>query len=311
MIYLSKAIVEDIPISALPVYISMRMRMHKGQEEDYITAGTICYTLGLPFDRYWHDETRVGMLWLWDKDHIDIVERDTVNHGCVIDISKLNLQQGEYFIQIDEDDLLRITKSDLQNNKKLSMIKYYITLMGSFNHSKDLKEYSGKVSTVPISFLASQTGISEKSIQRYNEWLEDHELIYIHRSADFIKKAGGLSQITNVYSRPCDKRVCDEYAKQYEEQYGYNSSVKSYKTKGQADRNRSLAQKYRQMCKGKQYDPETTEEIRRYIENTNRKAQEELDTMIEVGATEELIELLKSKIRDTSVFEQTVKEEIA
>lgn len=311
MIYLSKAIVEEIPISALPVYIGIRMSMHKGQTEGYITAGTICYALGLPFDKYWHEETKIGMLWLWDMDYIDLIERDTVNHGCVVDISRLNLQQREYFIQIDEADLLRITKSDLQNNKKLSMIKYYITLIGSFNHSKDLKNYSGKVSTVPISYLASQTGISEKSIQRYNDWLEEHDLIYIHRSTDFVKKSSGLSQITNVYSRPCDKQLCDEYASQYEEQYGYNSSVRSYKTKGQADRNRSLAQKYHQMCKGKQYDPETTEEIKRYIENTNKKAQEELDTMIEIGAAEEVIELLKNKIRDTSVFEQIVKEEIA
>ena len=303
MIYLEKAVVEQIPITALPVYISMRMMMHQNQTEDYYTAGRICYTLKLPFSKYWHDETKIGIEWLIIKERIAIKEKDPVDHGYIFDVSNLNLPQGGFFIMIDEKDLFRITTSDLQNAKKLTMIKLYVTLIGSFNHSRDLGIYKGKVSTVSIKYLAEQLGVAEKTIMRDIKWLEENGLIYVHRSNDFVKTYDGLKQITNVYSKPEDRQICDEYALEYEKNYGYKTkSVKSHKTKTQADNNRSLAQKYIQMTKGKEYDQKTTEEVRRYVENMNAKWQKEVDFFEEMGNQEESVAYFKSMIRDMSVF---------
>lgn len=313
MVFLDKDILTDMPVHAAMVYVAIRCMMRNEQTEDYYTAGRICHALRLSFDRYWNDQTKFGILYMMNMNLLMPIAHDDFSHGHVFDISKLQLNiKNRYYIKVPEEDLYLIAQSDMSNSKKMALMKYYLMVLGTFNHSKELGEYTGKVGCMPISHLAQLTGVSERTAQRYNECLEQLGLLYIHRSADFIKTSTGLSQITNVYSKAEDKQLCIEYAKEFEGRSGYNNkTLKSYKTKGQADRNRALAQMYLQMTKGKKYDSDTTEEIRQYIENKNKKVQQELEFFIEEGASEELIQMLQSKIRDVSVFKQEVKEGIA
>lgn len=200
--------------------------------------------------------------------------------------------------------------------KKISMLRYFVALISTFNWSKSMRycmeNLQGKISTMSIEYIATQAGMmSQRTCIRYNDILSEMKMIYVYKSNDKERVGDKLKQIKNCYSRYADKDACEEYASNYENWYGsQHIIVRTQKNKEQADNNRRLAQIYNRICDGygDTYDEETIRKVQKYIVNKNKTLQEEIDAKhaqdYMTDSDRRWVEKLESQIKDESVFEQ-------
>lgn len=204
-----------------------------------------------------------------------------------------------------------------QMKRNISMLKYFVALVSTFDWSASLKckgnmpDLQGKLTHMPQDYIAGQAGISVKTCRRYNDILVDCKVIYIYKSNDKIKFDDSLKQINNCYSRYEDRELCRMYASNYENVMGYQHKiVQTKKNKQQADNNRRLAQIYNRIREGyaDEYDKATIKEVYKYVTNRNKSLQEKIDEKHSQNylsySDQEWVEKLESQIRDTSIFEQ-------
>lgn len=184
-------------------------------------------------------------------------------------------------------------------------MKYYIALVSTFDWSLD-----SKIGHMSQQFIAEQADNSVRTCQRYNDVLEEMEMIFVYKSNDKVRVGDKLKQIKNCYSRYEDKRICEMYASNYENMYGVaHKIVASKKNKSQADHNRRLGAIYNQICFGNtDYDEETIKAVHKYIVNKNKSLQEDIDSKYAqtymTDSDRAWVEKLKSQLRDVSIFEQ-------
>lgn len=158
--------------------------------------------------------------------------------------------------------------------KKISMLRYFVALISTFNWSKSMRNLQGKISTMTIEYISTQAGMmSQRTCIRYNDILTEMKMIYVYKSNDKERVGDKLKQIKNCYSRYADKDACVEYASNYENWRGsQHIIVRTQKNKEQADNSRRLAQIYNRICDGygDTYDEETIRKVRKYIVNKNK-----------------------------------------
>ena len=230
----------------------------------------------------------------------------------LLDFSNLYLDtEKEQFVTIFSEEIYKILACEEVMKKKISMLKYFVAIVSTFNWSKSMKKLQGKIGAMSMEYIALQADISSRTCIRYNDILSEMKMIYIYKSNDKERVGDKLRQIKNCYSRYADKDDCEEYASNYENWYGsQHIIVRTQKNKEQADNNRRLAQIYNRICDGygDTYDEETIRKVRKYIVNKNKTLQEEIDAKhaqeYMTDSDRRWVEKLESQIKDESIFEQ-------
>ena len=228
------------------------------------------------------------------------------SYEYLLDFTNMYLdREKDNFIIITSDEVHKILVCNEVMKKKISMLKYFMALISTFDWSLD-----SKIGHMSQQFIADQADNSVRTCQRYNDILEEMEMIFVYKSNDKVRINDKLKQIKNCYSRFADKSICEQYASNYENMYGVEHKiVQSKKNKSQADHNRRLGAIYNQICfNNTDYDKETIIEVYKYINNKNKALQDEIDAKYAqtylTDSDRAYIEGLEAQKRDVSVFEQ-------
>lgn len=240
------------------------------------------------------------------------------SYEYLLDFTNMYLdKEKDNFIIITSDEVYKILVCNEVMKKKISMLKYFVALISTFNWSKSMSclenmpNLQGKIGAMSMEYIATQADNSQRTCIRYNDILVDLKMIYVYKSNDKIREGDKLKQIKNCYSRYEDKDLCEMYASNYENIMGHNHKiVRTQKKKEQADNNRRLAQIYNRICEGygDSYDEATIREVYKYITNKNKSLQSDIDAKNNQSylsySDQAWIENLESQIRDTLIFEQ-------
>lgn len=224
----------------------------------------------------------------------------------ILDLSAMWLDtEKDKFVVVSPGEVYKLMTCKEVMKKKISMLKYYIALVSTFDWSLE-----SKIGHMSQQYIAEQADNSVRTCQRYNEVLEKMKMIFIYKSNDKVRVEDKLKQIKNCYSRYEDKSACEMYASNFEEMYGVEHKiVTTQKNKSQADKNRRLAAIYNQICFGNtDYDEATIKEVYKYIVNKNKNLQKDIDDKNSqsylTDSDKACIENLESQMRETSIFEQ-------
>lgn len=228
-------------------------------------------------------------------------------------------KEKEYFTVIEDWEVRKIlNNADLSYAKRISLLRYFIGMIGTFNNSS--KDYygKGKIGHMSIEYIAEQGGTSASSGKRYNAILQDMKLIYIYKTNDKMLIDGRLKQIKNTYSRYADMDLCISFGEDTAEHGIQHRIVKTNANKKQADEKRKLGQYYHLMYQdykeGKpcRYSDDIVKEVYKYIINSNRTLNDTItekeDACKKQGyvssSDQKWIDKLKYQIRTVDLFEQ-------
>lgn len=239
------------------------------------------------------------------------------SYEYLLDMANMRLDtEKENFIIIYPDEIHKILTCNEIMKKKISMLRYFVALISTFNWSKSMRycmeDLQGKISTMSMEYISMQAGMmSQRTCIRYNEILSEMKVIYVYKSNDKERIGDKLRQIKNCYSRYADKDACEEYASNYENWKGaQHIIVHTQKNKEQADNNRRLAQIYNRICDGygDTYDEETVRKVQKYIANKNKTLKTEIDGKYAqeymTDSDKRWVAKLETQVKDESVFEQ-------
>lgn len=324
-LFLKKELVTDkLTQDGVLAYIALRMIMdesiplyNKASSEDCVSLNKMAYVLvgSQPkYEKVFLDSLQRGIFELQFAEAIKILQdfSTKTSNEYLLGFSNMYLNtEKEQFVTIFSEEIYKILTCKEIMKKKISMLKYFVAIVSTFNWSKSMRKLQGKIGTMSMEYIASQAGISSRTCIRYNEILSEKKLIYIYKSNDKERVGDKLRQIKNCYSRYADKDACEEYASNYENWYGsQHIIVRTKKNKEQADNNRRLAQIYNRICDeyGDTYDEATIREVYRYIVNKNKAIQKEIDAKYNqeylTDSDKRWIAKLKEQLRDESVFEE-------
>lgn len=280
---------------------------NKTSSTDCISVNRLAYSLigEMDYEKALIDSLVRGIAELASGEWISIRKdlSTNKNYEYVLDIEKLWLdKEKDKFTVVYTDDIHKIMtcKDNIDKmDKKLRILKYFVTLVSTFDWSLD-----GKIGYMSEEYIAGLANIAVRTLQRYNVILAEKQILYIYKSNDKVREDYKLKQIKNCYSRYEDKDACEQYASNYENMYGVEHKiVRTKKNKEQADNNRRLAQIYNRIRKGHadDYDEATIKKVRNYIVNKNKTLYEKYDDAIAKGYTGE--DFL-NQIKDEEIFEQ-------
>lgn len=305
--YIALRIIID---ESIPLY-------NKTSAVDCVSLNRMAYALiGLQakYEKVFLDSLQRGVYELQLVNAIKILQdfSTRTSNEYLLDFSNIYLDtEKEQFVIIFPEEIHKILTCGEIMKKKISMLKYFVALVSTFNWSKNMGSLQGKIGTMSMEYIASQADNSSRTCIRYNEILFKMKMIYIYKSNDKIRDGDRLKQIKNCYSRYSDKETCEEYASNYENWYGVQHKiVLTQKNKEQADNNRRLAQIYNRICDGYGdiYDESTIRNVQKYIVNKNKILQQEIDAKYAqeymTDSDKRWVENLKSQIKDESIFEQ-------
>lgn len=318
-LFLNKDLVTGTTLTSDGVlaYVALRMIVdesiplyNKSKSVECVSVNRLAYSLigEMDYEKALIDSLVRGIAELAGGKWISIRKDLSGNkhYEYVLDLSAMWLDtEKDKFVVVSPGEVHKLMTCKEIMKKKISMLKYYIALISTFDWSLD-----SKIGHMSQQYIAEQADNSTRTCQRYNDILEEMKMIYIYKSNDKVRVDDKLKQIKNCYSRYEDKSACEMYASDYETSYGVEHKiVASKKNKSQADNNRRLAAIYNQICFGNtDYDEATIKEVYKYIVNKNKALQEDIDDKYKqsyVSESDKLwIEKLESQIRETSIFEQ-------
>lgn len=326
-LFLNKELVNELTQDGTLAYIGLRSIMQNDTNVDCVSMNRLAFSLigEKEYEKALIDALIRGIDELAEGKWISIRKDFGSKTGreYVLDLSNLYLDtEKTNFIIIDYKETYEILACKEIMKKKIGMLKYFVSLVGTFDMSSSLKcldnmpNLQGKVGHMSQQYISEQAGNSIRTCQRYNEILEELKIIYVYKSNDKIRDGEKLRQIKNCYSRYIDKDVCEAYASNYENIYGYNHKIiMTKKSKEKADSNRRLGAIYNQLCWGNvDYDSDTIRAVYNYITNVNKSLQEEIDKKYNqeyyktkgslTKSDQNWVEYLESKIRPITVFDQ-------
>ena len=280
---------------------------NKTSSTDCISVNRLAYSLigEMDYEKALIDSLVRGIAELASGEWISIRKdlSTNKNYEYVLDIEKLWLdKENDKFTVVYLDDIYKIMtcKDNIDKmDKKLRILKYFVTLVSTFDWSLD-----GKIGYMSEEYIAGLANIAVRTLQRYNVILAEKQILYIYKSNDKVRSDDKLKQIKNCYSRYEDKDACEQYASNYENMYGVEHTiVQTKKNKEQADNNRRLAQIYNRIREGHadDYDEATIRKVYNYVSNKNKTLYEKYDDAIAKGYTGE--DYL-NQIKDEDIFEQ-------
>ncbi len=261
------------------------------------------------------DSLQRGIYELKFANVLDILQDSSTktSYEYLLDMANMRLDtEKDNFMFVYPEEVHKILICNEIMKKKISMLRYFVGLISTFNWCKSMGNLQGKISTMSIEYIAAQAGMmSQRACIRYNEILSEMKMIYVYKSNDKERVGDKLKQIKNCYSRYGDKDACEEYASNYEDWRGaQHIIVRTQKNKEQADNNRRLPQIYNRIRDGygDTYDEETIRKVQKYIVNKNKTLQEEMDAKhaqeYMTDSDRRWVEKLESQIKDEGIFEQ-------
>lgn len=291
---------------------------NKTSSVDCVSLNRMAYALVGSQEKYEKvllDSLQRGIYELKLANVLDILQdfSTKTSYEYLLDMANMRLDtEKDNFMFVYPEEVHKILTCNEIMKKKISMLRYFVALISTFNWCKSMRNLQGKISTMSIEYIATQAGMmSQRTCIRYNEILSEMKMIYVYKSNDKERVGDKLKQIKNCYSRYADKDACEEYASNYENWYGsQHIIVRTQKNKEQADNNRRLAQIYNRICDGygDTYDEETIRKVQKYIVNKNNTLQKEIDAKhaqdYMTDSDRRWVEKLESQIKDESVFEQ-------
>lgn len=295
-IYIVKRILENKTISDEAFCVWAALQPFSNIQMDLLLSipyiGYLIY--GRETTRTEADAVRAGFDELVQSGTI-VVSHSLKKNEYVCNIQNLYFKQGsEYFVQVSYDELHKIMNIQTRANRS-KLFRYFVSVVGCFNYSNNVdEEYRGRVCGISLESINAL--IPKKTAIHYNEILEENEILFVYRSDDILySEKQGLKRIANAYSRYADKNLCLTFAMQYQNNYGWK---KRQSDLDKANTSRSLAQKYNNMLKGKEYDPETVRDIYVWAVEWNQARKKQYDHEISVGNHVELIQ------KDMTIFEK-------
>ena len=297
--------------TALRIIIDESIPLYnKTTSVDCVSVNRLAYALvgDMDYEKVLIDSLVRGLTEMASAEYITIRKdlSTKASYEYVLDLSNIYLDTDkDKFIIVSPNEVYKIMTCKEIMKKKISMLKYFIALVSTFDWSLD-----SKIGHMSQQYIAEQADNSTRTCQRYNEILEEMQMIYVYKSNDKVRVGDKLKQIKNCYSRYEDMRICEMYASNYEDMYGtQHKIVQSKKNKSQADHNRRLGAIYNQICMGNtDYDEETIKEVYKYIVNKNKALQEDIDAKYAQTYMSDrdrnYVEDLEAQIRETSIFEQ-------
>lgn len=127
------------------------------------------------------------------------------------------ITDSDYFITFDFSYIQKIYERKATN--KLSCIRYFCFLVGSFNNGVVVKKQRNFVGNMPVSYFCELMEEDRFAIYRYNKALEDMGIIYVVHNGS-VKEDGERS--TNVYGFAKYKEHINIYAKRQLDDDGRN-----------------------------------------------------------------------------------------
>lgn len=299
-IFINKNILCDKSISneAIGVYLSINSFVSDKVSEYFIHLDQIEYVLYKRKATYVEkDCIKKGFFDLVDVGFIEIKESyNKRSFVCNINtINEFNFDK-EFYVKISVNEIRKIMNITSYGNK-FSLLRYFVTAVGSFAISGDEK-YKFKIGNMPQSYLADAANTTPQTVISYNKILLDNELLYVARNKVFMERDNNghgmlVSRMPNIYSRYKDKQLCDEFAKDYHiqrEATNYKNSV---------DESRKYVQMYNAMLKGKEYPQEVVNDIYLYVKKWNVDKKRRFDDEIANGHHPH-----EPKYKDLTIFDK-------
>lgn len=226
---------------ALKAYLDAYGYWFSGYYLDLKTCAINIHTLDIK-------AVKASLNWLIKNNYVNITEVEK-------DIYLINTPNkvNPPFTIIDTDIIFKIINTDY--TFRYSMLKHYCTILTNRFYNNAYK--AAYVCDRGLNFFADQEGVSERVLSKYNTILENMGLLYIYQSVNTHK--------TNLYSLPEDKKYAISYA-----EYTNRTSLSD-----NANKKRSLMQKYYRLQQGHKYSKSEINEIKAYIEEYNIMASAE------------------------------------
>lgn len=172
------------------VYIYLRAIMVKDKD-------IYPFSLRLMIDEVFHkpvrtsvrEDLRLAVIIVCDRYNLEF--ESTGKDKWLINLSNLYVDtENTLFTIVSWDHIEKILNLDIEDPKKVALVYYYTKLiMTTFQ----------KVGHCSISTLADKTGLSERTLNRYNKILYDNKIIYIHDMRAYRNNNGNLVSFTNFY----------------------------------------------------------------------------------------------------------------
>ena len=294
-LFLNKeTVTSDISDNALLAYVALRQAMSdsmsiankstlvgKSTTKMYVSSEQLCYNLTGNLAGGYLPILQKGVAELQARELITV--EDASKHGWVLDFEKLYVDtEKQYFVIVEDWEISKILNCEQITycNKRVSLMRYFIALISTFDNSASFEYGTGKIGHMTIDFIAAQAHTSLRTAKRYNDELSDLKLIYIYRTNDKLVVDGKLRQINNTYSRYEYKEICIAFGENSESRGYIHQVVIPRKNKEQADRNRSLGARYNALLnwytggEAYKYDENTIREVYRYVDNKNKQLNE-------------------------------------
>lgn len=320
-IWLDKGLVTEqtLTTDGVLAYVALRTIYNMNHTTDYISVNRLAYSLirEMDYPKALTDSLQRGIYELSGGKYITIRKDLSTNKNTefIADLSNLHIDTGkDKFVTVEDQEVYNLLTANGDMAKKIRILKYFIALISTFDNSPGMKvvqgfgNLQGKIGHMTEKFIAVQADCSVKSCQRYNDFLIKNKLIYVHKSDDYTcheNETGNneVNQLGNCYSRYEDRKVCHEFASNYENLYGEEHKIiLSNKKKVKANKNRGLAQIYVQIRGGNtDYSKEKIKEVYKYISNKNKTLIEKAEKDKQNGGNGKYY---LDQIRDVSIFDQ-------
>lgn len=304
-IFLRKNVVENKNLTndGLTVYVALKKLMNKEEKEYYISHNMIAFTLfgNTNFNRYFLNHIKYGLQNLVDMKLIK-VNATIGKNEFVLDLSKLffeidNVDETKnYFIKIHSNEVHKIMQS---NKDKFNLLKCFIHTISSIDYGAkvyvDISYKNVEVGYMTQEYLGSLCGLNQVDYYKYSVELENLGVLYIRRNEDFYLDGDTPKRLANCYGRPCDKNLINLYSTKYSEMKdSIDFKCNKEMTTKKANYKKSLAMKFNEIVKGKDYSKEEILDIYNYVLTENKK----YTALYNKHEDENYLE----KIRDVDVF---------
>lgn len=275
-LYLNKEILsnENVTNNGLFAYMGLISLARKEYSKNYICAEMMCYEFfGEPDGNMY----KKGIRNMFSDGMDNLAESGIVSmrklspFEYIVDFS--SIPSSKFYTMVYMEEIKAILGS-MRIDGALNAIRYFITIVGSFNNSNKLdSKYRGKIGGLTLERLADESNISIMTAIKNNSVLEKLGLLFIFHSDDFFydKFNNRINYAANAYCRYCDKELAGEYVNENIRSHGYR---KIAERKESSNRLRSLSQKYNTVVGGKVYSY-TEEELNEILEYCRENGKDE------------------------------------
>lgn len=323
-IFLKKEILnhELLNDNAISTYIALRSMYLQDRPITYVSINQLCYELfgNITYTRTMKEKIQDGLNQLIGQQIISV--KDQIGKSeYLLDVSGLHIDSSkgtkDYYTKVTLDEIRTIFNVTGRIDK-CALAKFFVLTISTINYTETIRTIRGEfadihnfVGFMPMSYLATIAGVADSVAGSYMAILERQQLLYVFRHTEYkwdIEK-NKISSFVNKYGRYKDKEYIRMYAVNYEN-YSCISTVSKMQKRKDANKRRSLTQKYHSMCSGKKYSEKETQEILEFMYQKNQDIKTKITEMRnrELKEYEQgILSALEAKLLDESVFDKLLK----